>query len=80
MIRLKPSINVPVQSVCKPQQLTWGITKFEFVCFPVRVKQVKKSAAKLFRNYRDIMDGGLELNVGFIDNLDFSPRHFSFDL
>jgi hypothetical protein len=80
VIRLKPSVNVPVQSVCKPQQLTMGITEFEFGCFPVRVKQVKKSPARVFRNYREIMDGGLELDVGFIDNLDHSRRHFSFDL
>jgi hypothetical protein len=78
--RLKPSFNVPVQSVCKPQQLTLGITEFKFGCFPVLVKQVKYSAARVFRNYRDIMEGGLELDVGFIANLDHSRRHFSFDL
>jgi hypothetical protein len=80
VIRLEPSINVPVQSICKPQQFTLGIIEFEFGCFPVRVKQVKKSSARVFRNYHEIMDGKLELDVGFIDNFDHSRRHFSFNL
>jgi hypothetical protein len=80
VIRLKPLINVPVQSVCQPQQLTLGITEFEFVCFPVRVKQVKKSPARVFWDCRTIRNGGLELDGRFIDNLDDLRRRFSFDL
>jgi hypothetical protein len=45
---LKPFLDVPVQSVCKPQQLIPRITEFEFVCFPVSVKQAKKIRPECF--------------------------------
>ena len=63
-----------------PLRLILRFVEFKTICFPVKVRHVKPSKPRLLQNEHSIMRFGLGKNERYTDNLDDSPRCFSFDL
>jgi len=80
VIKLKTSLKATDQERCNPQRFALHIADSEFTCFSVPVKQLKPNPVREIRTCCRVAGRKEKANDEYLDNLDGSPRRFSFYL